>query len=143
MKKLWLIVAVSLGLSATSCRHTPDKEEADTSNRPAPTYGSAGGGSGGDGSATAPAGSGQADKVEKPETLKPGELPAECNEYSAAMEKLTSCTSIPPTVRDALKQSYDGAQKLWATMTPESKAMIAKACKGGADSVAAATTGCK
>lgn len=75
--------------------------------------------------------------------LKPGELPAECNDFTAAMHKLAICASIPKVTRDALTVTYDEARKSWATMTPESKATIAKACKAGADSVNGSTTNCK
>src|SRR5580704_1182996 len=93
------IAAVSLGLSATGCRRTPDKEDVDTSSRPPPSPKPTGSAA----PSTPPAGgSGEA----KPAEAKPGELPAECTEYTAAMDKLASCTAIPEATRNALKQTY-------------------------------------
>jgi hypothetical protein len=133
------IAAVSLGLSAAGCRRAPEKEEVDTSGKPLP------GPKGSAAPATpAPGGSGGGSSEAKPaEQTKPGELPAECNEYSAAMEKLASCSAIPETTRNALKQTYDDSAKSWAAMSSESKDVLAKACKGGADAVLAATASCK
>nr|HEX4319102.1 hypothetical protein [Kofleriaceae bacterium] len=106
----------------------------------APMTGSAGPGSAGPGGpSTGSAGTGSAAKAD----LKPGELPAECTDFTAAMHKLATCASIPKVTRDALTVTYDEAQKSWATMTPESKATIAKACKAGADSVNGSTSSCK
>ena len=139
-KWIALVTALALALPAAGCRRKTSEEQVDTSERPSHKHGSdtAGGGSGS--ALTAEAGSAEQGSAAP---LKPGELPAECNDYSAAMQKLAACTSIPQTTRDALKQTYAEASKSWATMTPESKATIAKACKGGADGVQAAVAGCK
>jgi len=133
MKQLstWFaIAAVSLGLSAAGCRRTPDKEEVDTSSRPPPSPKPTGSAA----PATPAGGSGEA---------KPGELPAECAEYTAAMDKHASCTANPDATRNALKQTYEDSAKSWATMSAESKDVLAKACKGGADAVLAAAASCK
>jgi hypothetical protein len=133
------IAAVSLGLSAAGCRRTPEKEEVDTSGRPPPTPKVTG--------SAAPAGpaggSGDTKPAEPAKETKPGELPAECAEYTAAMDKLSSCTAIPEATRTALKQTYEDSAKSWAAMSTESKDVLAKACKGGAEAVAAATANCK
>jgi hypothetical protein len=64
-----------------------------------------------------------------------GDLPAECNDYKAAIEKLAACDKLPQAARDALKQSYDQASASWAGLPAEAKASLATACKAGADAV--------
>jgi hypothetical protein len=64
-----------------------------------------------------------------------GDLPAECNDYKAAIEKLAACDKLPQAARDALKQSYDQASASWAGLPAEAKASLASACKAGADAV--------
>ena len=64
-----------------------------------------------------------------------GNLPAECNEYKAAIEKLSACDKMPQQARDALKQAYDQASAGWANLPAEAKANLATACKAGADAV--------
>ena len=64
-----------------------------------------------------------------------GDLPAECNDYKAAIEKLASCDKMPQQARDALKQAYDQASASWASLPAEAKANLATACKAGADAV--------
>src|SRR5215467_5537172 len=43
-------------------------------------------------------------------------LPAECNDYKAAVDKLASCDKLPAASRDALKQSYETLSKTWANV---------------------------
>jgi len=64
-----------------------------------------------------------------------GDLPAECNDYKAAIEKLASCDKMPQQARDALKTAYDQASGGWANLPAEAKAGLATACKAGADAV--------
>ena len=64
-----------------------------------------------------------------------GDLPKECQDYKAAIEKLASCDKLPQASRDALKQAYDQASAGWANLPAESKAGLATACKAGADAV--------
>jgi hypothetical protein len=64
-----------------------------------------------------------------------GDLPAECNDYKAAIEKLASCDKMPQQARDALKNAYDQASAGWANLPAEAKANLATACKVGADAV--------
>jgi hypothetical protein len=64
-----------------------------------------------------------------------GDLPKECEEYKAAIEKLASCDKLPQASRDALKQSYDAASAAWANVPAEGKAQLATGCKAGADAV--------
>ncbi len=78
----------------------------------------------------APAGSAAA-----PAAAGGGDLPAECNDYKAAIEKLASCDKMPQQARDALKNAYDQASAGWANLPAEAKANLASACKAGADAV--------
>jgi hypothetical protein len=64
-----------------------------------------------------------------------GDLPAECNDYKAAIDKLSSCDKMPQQARDALKQAYDQASAGWASLPADAKANLATACKAGTDAV--------
>ena len=78
------------------------------------------------GSAAAPAAGGNAD------------IPAECNDYKAAMEKLAACDKMPQASKDALKQGYDAMSQGWAAakdMPAEAKKAMADGCKQGADAL--------
>lgn len=63
------------------------------------------------------------------------DLPAECNEYKAAVDKLSTCDKMPQQSRDALKQAYDQASTGWANLPADAKANLATACKAGTDAV--------
>ena len=79
-----------------------------------------------------------ADKMGAGDTAAPaaaGDLPAECNDYKAAIEKLQSCDKMPKEARDAMKTAFDGASAGWANLPAEAKASLATACKAGADAV--------
>ena len=112
---------------------TPDqKKNMDKAMNDAMGMGSMDKPSGGDmaGSAAAPAGAAAA-----PAAAGGGDLPAECNDYKAAIEKLASCDKMPQQARDALKNAYDQASAGWANLPAEAKANLATACKAGADAV--------
>jgi len=81
-----------------------------------------------DGSGAAPAGAAGGD----------GDLPAECKDYKAAMEKLAACDKLPKESKDALKQGYDAMSQGWAqvgALPPEAKKAMADGCKQGADAL--------
>lgn len=87
----------------------------------------------GSGSAMAPAGSGAA-----PAAAGGGDLPQECQDYKAAMEKLASCDKMPQASKDALKQGYDAMSQGWANISslpPEAKKAMADGCKQGTDAL--------
>ncbi len=82
---------------------------------------------------------------EQPTEAKPaasGDLPAECAEYKAAIEKLASCDKLPQQTRDALKQAYEQASAAWANVPAEGKAALGTACKSAVDAVKQAGTVC-
>ena len=78
----------------------------------------------------------------KPTEAKAGDLPAECNEYKAAIEALAKCDKLPQATRDALKQSYDQTSAAWATVPAEGKAALGTACKSAADAVKQSAAAC-
>ena len=66
------------------------------------------------------------------------DIPAECNDYKAAMEKLAACDKMPQASKDALKQGYDAMSQGWAQakdMPAEAKKAMADGCKQGADAL--------
>ena len=72
-----------------------------------------------------------------------GDLPAECNDYKAAIEKLATCDKLPQATRDALKQSYEQTSAAWANVPAEGKASLATACKSAADAVKQSAAACQ
>jgi hypothetical protein len=74
-----------------------------------------------------------------------GDLPAECSDYKAALEKLAACDKLPAASKDAFKNAWTGIEtSLTASTTPEAKSAVGQACKAGADGVkqAATAAGC-
>lgn len=66
------------------------------------------------------------------------DIPSECNDYKAAMEKLAACDKMPQASKDALKQGYDAMSQGWAAakdMPAEAKKAMADGCKQGADAL--------
>ena len=136
MKKLttlFAVVALSTTLGLAGCKKNKDQEGADKA---------------------APKTEEKAGEMKKDDMAKPadpnaakpadpgaapaaaaGDLPKECSDYKAAIEKLASCDKMPQQARDALKQAYDQASAGWANLPAESKAGLATACKAGADAV--------
>jgi len=74
-----------------------------------------------------------------------GELPAECADYKAAIEKFATCDKFPQATRDALRASFDQMAESWANpanMTPEAKLATKTSCKSAAAAVTQATAAC-
>lgn len=63
------------------------------------------------------------------------DLPKECQDYKADIEKLSTCDKLPQQTRDSLKQAFDTASASWASLTPEAKANLSSSCKAGAQAV--------
>jgi hypothetical protein len=84
------------------------------------------------GSAAAAAGGGAA-----PASGGSGDIPVECLDYKAAVEKLSTCDKVPKEARDAFIAAYDQSKAGWANLSAESKANVAMSCKAGADAVMA------
>lgn len=64
-----------------------------------------------------------------------GDLPAECQEYQAAIESLAKCDKLPDQAKDALKKAYEQQAAAWANVPAEGKAALATGCKSAADAV--------
>lgn len=175
MKKvatLFTAVVLASSLGATGCRRSNKDETVDKSPKPtdsltAPGPGSGSGSASGSaagsasgsaaGSATAAgsdagsatgsaAGSATGSAAgSAAEPAKTGDLPKECADYKAALDKLAACDKVPANAKDALKKSFDQASATWATVPAESKATLSTACTAGAKAVTDATTaaGCK
>ena len=99
------------------------------------------------GAGSAAAGSGEAAGSAAAGSAAPaaagGDLPAECNDYKAAIEKLATCDKLPQATRDALKQSYEQTSAAWANVPAEGKAALATACKSAADAVKQSAAACQ
>ena len=96
----------------------------------------------GDGSAAgsaAPAGDGSAAAAP---AAGGGDLPTECKDYQAAIEKLSKCDKLPQATRDALKQSYEQTSAAWASVPAEGRAALGTACKSAADAVNQSAAAC-
>jgi hypothetical protein len=72
-----------------------------------------------------------------------GDLPAECQEYKAAIDKLAACDKLPQQTRDALKQSYEQTSAAWASVPAEGRASLATACKSAAEAVKQSSAACQ
>jgi hypothetical protein len=131
---LFAIVTLSTTLGVAGCSKKRDEEAKDLT--PVPKTGEAK-------PETAP----KPDEVKKEEPkaapVAAGDLPAECNDYKAAIAKLATCDKMPKEARDALTKAFDQASATWATLPAEQKAGLSSACKAGADAVtASAKTTC-
>lgn len=62
-------------------------------------------------------------------------LPKECDEYQAAVEKLSTCDKISKQARETLIKAYADASSGWKTLPDAAKEKIAGSCKAGAESV--------
>ncbi|MGE0550700.1 MAG: hypothetical protein AB7O24_08170 [Kofleriaceae bacterium] len=73
--------------------------------------------------------------AEEPAAAAPaGDLPPECGEWKATVDKLGACDKIAADNRKAMKQTFDNAAAKWATMTtPEQRKTIAEECKSASE----------
>ena len=64
-------------------------------------------------------------------------LPAECNDYKASIDKLAACDKLPQASRDALKSSFDAQSKAWANIPADeaAKKTMVDSCKTANDAV--------
>ena len=133
MKKLatvFTMITLATTLSLAGCKKKTGDEATDKAAKPADNMA----GDKKDDKA-APAGDKKDDKAAP---TPAGDLPAECNDYKAAMEKLAACDKMPQASKDALKQGYDAMSQGWANaaaLPPEAKKAMADGCKQGADAL--------
>lgn len=146
MKKLvtlFATLALASTLSLTGCKKKeeaaktePAATEAPKTTEPAKTEPAADPAKPADPAAATPA---PADPAAAPA----GDLPAECNDYKAALEKVAACDKLPAAAKDAYKNAWSGVEtSLKAATTPETKAAVASACKAGADGLKQAAAAC-
>lgn len=70
-------------------------------------------------------------------------LPAECDEYKAAVERLATCEAMSKGARETLVKAYQDASEGWKKLPDAAKEKIKVSCKAGADAViSAAKTQC-
>jgi hypothetical protein len=66
------------------------------------------------------------------------DLPQECLDYRATIDKLSTCgDKLPADVRDALKQRFDESVQGWTKLPAEAKKSLGPACKAGVQAVEA------
>jgi hypothetical protein len=141
MKKLttvFAVLAVSAAFAVSGCSKKKDDAAADqpaaktTDDKMAPKADDKAMAPKADDKMAAPAG----DKAAAPApAAAAGDLPAECNDYKATIEKLAACDKLPQATRDALKQSYESVSAAWAQVPADQKAALGTGCKQAADAV--------
>jgi hypothetical protein len=128
LTKLIAIIAITTGFGLAGCKKEPEKTQETPVAKPT-------------------------EPMAKPEdtTAKPtaptaptaaADLPAECGEYKAAIEKIASCDKVPQQQRDALKQAYDTSSSAWATVPADGKAALAASCKSATDAIKTSASAC-
>jgi hypothetical protein len=131
MKKLTTLLTVAALATTLALAGCKKKDEAAKDNKDTAAQKTTEGSAAAPAPATAPA----AAPATGTAPAAAGNLPAECNDYKAAIDKLASCDKMPQQARDALKQAYDQASTGWASLPAEAKANLATACKAGTDAV--------
>jgi hypothetical protein len=64
-------------------------------------------------------------------------LPAECDDYKAAIDRLAACESLSAAARETFVKGYQESAARWASMPESSRATLSTACQGGVDAVRA------
>lgn len=67
--------------------------------------------------------------------VKPGELPKECGDWKAMVDKLQACERMPEAQRKVMKDAYLEASKTWDGLPPTGREALAQSCKAGADAI--------
>jgi hypothetical protein len=62
-------------------------------------------------------------------------MPLVCGEWKAALDKLATCTAIPPHDRDSLISVYKDASRDWGQLPADAKRNLIEVCRAGADAV--------
>ena len=129
MTKLIAILAMTTGFGLAACKTDPDKTK-ETAPVAKPTENTA-----------------KPTDVKPTEEAKPtptaaADLPAECAEYKAAIEKIGTCDKVPQQQRDALKQAYDTSSSAWANVPADGKAALATSCKSATDAIKTSAAAC-
>ncbi len=130
LTKLFTILAMTTGFGLAACKDEPAKTQ-----EPAPV---------------AKPTENTAKPDDKPTEVKPTEvkptaaadLPGECAEYKAAIEKIATCDKVPQQQRDALKQAYETSSSAWASVPADGRAALATSCKSATDAIKTSATAC-
>ncbi|NVB81702.1 MAG: hypothetical protein HOV81_25125 [Kofleriaceae bacterium] len=64
-----------------------------------------------------------------------GEIPQECKDYKAAVERIQTCDAVPQAARDTLRASFDKASAGWEKLG--SREHLKPSCKSATDAVVA------
>lgn len=64
-----------------------------------------------------------------------GEIPPECQDYKAAVERIQSCDAVPQAARDTLRASFDKASAGWEKLG--SREHLKPSCKAATDAIVA------
>lgn len=106
-----------------------------------PAVGS-GSASAGSGSGSAKSGFGSGGAVESPQAgsakgsgSASNELPKECDDWKAMVDKLMACDKMPEPQRKVMKDAYDSASALWPTTPATGKPLLATSCRAAADAI--------
>jgi hypothetical protein len=62
-------------------------------------------------------------------------LPKECDDYEAAINKLSTCDKMSKQARETLVKAYAEAAEGWKKLPDAAKAKISVSCKSGAEAV--------
>jgi hypothetical protein len=142
MKKLatvFTMITLATTLSLAGCKKKTGDEAADKAAKPADTMA----GDKKDDKAMAAPDKKDDKAAPAPAAAGASGLPAECDDYKAAIDKLSTCDAMPKEARDAMKQAFDQASTGWAALPADAKASLATACKAGADAVKQSAAACK
>ena len=77
------------------------------------------------------------DQVVTPEmpAIASGELPASCQHYRAAIQRMQDCTEYPAAARQALREAFAQMESGWKDLGPAATQSLDHACSEAADAV--------
>jgi hypothetical protein len=67
--------------------------------------------------------------------VKTSGMPDDCATYKAAMDRIIACDALPQSSRDAMRDAFSEATKMWTNLSPDDAKQIAPICKSGVDSM--------
>lgn len=67
--------------------------------------------------------------------VKRAGVPDDCTTYQAAMDRVITCDSLPQASRDAMKDAFTEASKMWTNLSPDDAKTMAPICKQGVDAM--------
>ncbi|MEO8843051.1 MAG: hypothetical protein ABI591_12740, partial [Kofleriaceae bacterium] len=62
-------------------------------------------------------------------------MPDDCATYQAAMDRIIACDALPQASRDAMKDAFSEATKMWTNLSADDAKQIAPICKQGVDAM--------